>query len=60
MLDLRRKQKIEPAACAQHSFDPVDGRCIHCNLHYFHLPALQSHAMFDADAGRVSRPGSAA
>jgi hypothetical protein len=41
----------------QHSFDPVDGRCIHCNLHYFHLPALQNRKPPDVDAGNLPCPG---
>jgi hypothetical protein len=57
MLDLRRKPKIDPATCLQHSFDPVDGRCIYCNLHYFHLPALQNRKPPDADAGNLPCPG---
>lgn len=53
MLDLRRGPKSDPATCPQHSFDPMDDRCIHCNLHYFHLPALQNHKPPDANAGSV-------
>jgi hypothetical protein len=40
--DLRRRPKIDPVTCPRHTFDPADGRCILCNLHFFHLPALQN------------------
>jgi len=50
MLELRRKSRIDPAACPQHSFGPEDSRCIHCNLHYFHLPAVENSRPADADA----------
>jgi hypothetical protein len=62
LLDLRRSPKTDPATCPQHSFDPVEGRCIHCNLHYFHLPAFQNRKPPDADADAANPPcpGSAA
>jgi hypothetical protein len=56
MIGLRRKPKIDPATCMQHCFDPVYGRCIYCNLHYFHLPALQKRRLPDADAGNLPCP----
>jgi hypothetical protein len=50
LFDLHRRPKVDPEACPQHSFDPVEGRYVHCNLHYFHLPALQNCKPPDADA----------
>ena len=60
MLDLRHSSKTDPATCPQHRFDPVEGRCIHCNLHYFHLPALQNSQPSDEDTANPPCPGSAA
>lgn len=60
LLDLRRSPKTDPATCPQHIFDPVEGRCIHCNLHYFHLPAFQNCKPPDADAVYPPCLGSAA
>jgi hypothetical protein len=59
MLVLRCRPKIDPALCQQHSFNPVDGRCIYCNLHYFHLPALQNRKPPEANAGIPLVRGSA-
>jgi hypothetical protein len=42
MLDLRARGKVDPATCNPHSFDPATDRCIYCNLHYYHLPALEN------------------
>ena len=58
MLVLRRRPKIDPATCRQHSFNPVDGRCIYCNLHYFHLPALRDRKPPEAYVGASLVPGS--
>ena len=52
---LRRKAKTEPAACIQHSFDAADARCIHCGLHYFHLPAVQNRRPAETGENRLSR-----
>jgi hypothetical protein len=54
MLDLRSQCKIDPARCIRHSFDPVSNRCIYCNLHYYHLPAVQNCGQVDANPGRAS------
>jgi hypothetical protein len=54
MVYLRRKRKIDPATCPQHSFDSADDRCIHCNLHYYHLPALLNRKPPDANPGSPS------
>jgi hypothetical protein len=52
---LRRSPKTEPAACTQHSFDPADDRCIHCGLHYFHLPAMQNRRSAEIGENPFSR-----
>ena len=57
MLHLCRWSTIDPATCPQHTFESVTGRCVHCNLHYYHLPALQHPKALNADAGDLSCPG---
>jgi len=57
IIDLRDGRKIDPATCTRHSFDPVNNRCIYCNLHYYHLPALENCR--PADAGTASDRDSA-
>jgi len=42
MQELRRSRRIDPAQCARHNFEQLSGRCVYCNLHVFHLPALQN------------------
>ena len=54
MLDLQRKPWVDPAACPGHVF--FNGRCVHCNLHRFHLPALEQLKPPDADAGNLPCP----
>lgn len=54
VVELRHWKKIDPATCSQHSFDRSDNRCIHCNLHYYHLPALLNHKSSDANAASAS------
>lgn len=38
IIDLQ-KPKIDPATCSEHFFKN-NMRCIHCNIHYYHLPAI--------------------
>jgi|GEM_PF-5203368 len=52
--DLGRKPWIDPAVCPGHVF--LNGRCVHCNLHRFHLPALEQLKPPDADAGNLPCP----
>lgn len=33
--------QVSPHSCPGHEFDAMTQRCQHCNLHFYHLPALE-------------------